>query len=312
MDDEGLAPVVAVMLILAIVVTLLSVWNATFLPSLKEQAEIEHISEVEQSFLAFGSDLEAAASLKQAVSLKRRIPLGGGDILLNTLKSSGTLWVREEKDWLYNLTFGTSPPVTARMVNISYHPINNFWQNQGYRWRYGYVNVTKNGWETPLEVTTMARLRCDFANDTGGLPFTLVDIEGRGSAQMVLTTCGNTTQIESNAYNCTDIIVSVVNITPGDSDFVSGSGVGTLALTTTVVSSPATSSDYLMVTANPSLPLPYDAKITGHFHDQCEALNRTFDNIAGVTQPAAHAVRLDLDEPVNVTVRMVSIEVEAY
>ena len=35
-NDEAIAPVVAVMLILVVIVTLLSIYNATYLPGLKQ------------------------------------------------------------------------------------------------------------------------------------------------------------------------------------------------------------------------------------------------------------------------------------
>ena len=57
MKDDGVAPVIAVMLILAVAVTFLAVFNGIYIPSLKQSAEIDHIQNVEAAFLKFSSDI---------------------------------------------------------------------------------------------------------------------------------------------------------------------------------------------------------------------------------------------------------------
>ena len=96
MDDRAVSPVVAAMLLLAVLVTFLSAYNAVVIPSLKQQAEVEHLHAAEESFLAFGSDMTTAAALKQDIRLSKRIPLGGGGVILHPGRSGGTLRVIQD------------------------------------------------------------------------------------------------------------------------------------------------------------------------------------------------------------------------
>ena len=65
MKDDALAPVIAVMLILAAIVTFLSIYNAIYIPSMKESSEVEHLQNVESAFQHFSSDIDYAASSHQ-------------------------------------------------------------------------------------------------------------------------------------------------------------------------------------------------------------------------------------------------------
>ena len=170
MRDDAIAPVIAVMLILAAIVTFYSIWNAIYVPAVKESAEVDHLHNVETSFVHFSSDLYFAASSRQDhLSFSEPVQLGGGDTLVNELKSSGALQVAPEDNPVYNLTFfnESGTPIytnNGTLVSFSYEPVSNFWQDQGYTWQYGYLNVTKNSGtlSTPLNYLTMA----DVENDT--------------------------------------------------------------------------------------------------------------------------------------------------
>ncbi len=97
MKEDALAPVIAVMLILAAIVTFLSIWNAIYVPSMKESAEIEHLHNVEESLEKFSSDIDYAASSHQNnLVFSEPDQLGGGDFMFNLLKSSGTLNVQNK------------------------------------------------------------------------------------------------------------------------------------------------------------------------------------------------------------------------
>jgi len=156
--DDALAPVIAVMLILAIGVTVFAVYTSTYLPGLKQQAEVEHLKDVESGFLRFSSDIDnAIASGKPNITYSEQIPLGGGDILVNSMKSSGTIRIQNET--LGNITVtgsinnGTpwSSPIQLNSVNYLFAPSGNFWVDQGYIWKRGYVTVTKGSRSTPLQ-----------------------------------------------------------------------------------------------------------------------------------------------------------------
>ena len=151
MKDDALAPVIAVMLILAAIVTFFSIYNTIYIPSMKESSEVEHLQNVESAFQHFTSDIDYAASSHQDhLTFSEPVQLGGGDITFNLLKSSGTLNVQDETNPIYTLSLtdrmGTPVAfVNGTMVNFSYEPTSNFWQDQGYQWQHGYINVTKDG-----------------------------------------------------------------------------------------------------------------------------------------------------------------------
>jgi len=241
MSDDAVAPVIAVMLILAIAVTFFAAWNAYYVPSMKAQSEISHIKDVETGFLKFSSDIETAASLtsrKKTLKLSEPIPLGGGEFTFDPVKSGGELkiWNASPLDtsstgyFRLNLTNNTPEgPVTPfpgimqnfSLVKFSYTPVNNFWQDQGYGWSYGNVFVlnTERNLSTPLQ---FAR----WSDVTYGLAESLVDIEPVRSV--------STTEIPANK-NCSSITIRVVDITPDSRHSqISGNGNGMLVLESTV------------------------------------------------------------------------------
>ncbi|MGA9085393.1 MAG: hypothetical protein ACLQMU_12220 [Methanoregula sp.] len=228
MRDDALAPVIAVMLILAAIVTFLSIWNAVYVPAMKQSGEVGHLQNVESAFQHFSADIDYAVSSHQDhISFSEPVQLGGGDIMVNLLKSSGTLSVQDENIPIYtlNLTDGTGTPVAlvnGTMVNFSYEPTNNFWQDQGYRWQDGYINVTKYGiLSTPLGYYTMTDVENNF--NTSGSPL-MTFAESFGSVNYIIN--------QSSGGNCSSLDLWATNISSSpDRTFVSSNGFGTLRLT---------------------------------------------------------------------------------
>lgn len=206
MDDDAVSPVIAVMLILALVITFFSLFNATVIPQMKEEAEVEHLQQVEGAFLQFASDIETAIALKRNMSLSERIQLGGGDILLNTVRSGGSLTVQQESPIL-DLSWDGGEPLSTGMVTLSYHPVSNFWLDQGYSWQYGDVHVTRGNDRTTsvlhCTVEDMERARESFVQS-------LVTIEND-------TTTGH-------------YIIVLGQLIPGDRIYASGNGYASLQL----------------------------------------------------------------------------------
>lgn len=212
-NDEAIAPIIAVMLILAVVVTLLSVYNATYLPGLKQSAEVQHLHDVEEGVLKFGSSLEEAASLKRNITLSQQIPLGGGDILLNSMKSGGSLHVQQESEPYLSIKNNGVKIYDLTLVNFSYWTVNNFWVDQGYTWQYGYLNVSRSpqtGYGTPLQHATMD----DVSKDIVSFGQTLIYDTG-------------TNEDGSN------VTIEAVNFLPDKDSFSSGNGIGKLKLNAT-------------------------------------------------------------------------------
>ena len=238
MKEDAVAPVVAAMLILAVIVTFFAAWNAYFVPSMKEQSEITHIGEVETGFLKFSSDLETAASLKKKTRFSEPVPLGGGDFTFDPVKSGGVLRVQgEDKGYLRVDIVNDSivrPSGTLRMVNFSYQPVNNFWQDQGYSWSFGNVNVTKGSLSTPLQYASMDEVPY-------GITGTLFDI--------------GTTPWVNDSRACSLVEIQVVNITPDRGHpMASGNGNAQLALESSVVSQGYPNTTQMNVTLYRHLP----------------------------------------------------------
>jgi hypothetical protein len=281
MSEDAVAPVVAAMLIFAIGVTFFAAWNAYYVPSMKAQSEVTHLRDVETGFLRFSSDIGTAASLKRNMQLSEPIPLGGGDFTFDAVKSGGLLRVQNETDGYLRISIinGTSPATTSnilRFANYSYQPVNNFWQDQGYVWSYGYVNVTKGPLTTPLQSTGMDDVDYGltgalFGLDTGSWP--------------------------EDPAQCSQITVYSVNITPAAGDTVaSGNGNGLLVLESTIMSQQFTNVTNLNISVNRYLP--------GGFQN---ALWNTVNQSAnGMTCGNVHVIFPSLSDPSsNQTIQLV-------
>jgi hypothetical protein len=156
MKDEAVSPVVAFMLLLMVVVSFISLLNAYYIPSLKQQAEIDHLHQVHQSFLSISSDVDKLLSFGNEGMVKERIQLGGGDVLFSPLRSSGTVQVSDEgriASLIVNNSSGIPFFFNCSLISLSYHPVSNFWINQGYQWKSGIVTITKGKRTTWIDYT---------------------------------------------------------------------------------------------------------------------------------------------------------------
>ncbi|MFA7562160.1 MAG: hypothetical protein WCY70_01830 [Methanoculleus sp.] len=295
MDDRAVAPVVAAMLLLAVLVMFLSTYNAVVIPSLKQQAEVEHLQVVEESFLAFGSDMTTAAALKQDMHLSKRIPLGGGDMILDPVRSGGTLRVGGEET-LASVTLNEMT-YDCNLMNFSYTPNGNFWRNQGYAWQYGYTNVTgAGGIQTPLEYADMDEVSKMLAEESS-FAKSLIEIEHEGTEDI-----------------CTDIMITLVTFEPGEHYFTSGSGVATLSLDVSVEEEMIVSPNSIEIAFNKNLPVPLNTSLW----QKCnERLNKIADDYNNIEDPVLDDVDWDQvtltfngDAP-DVMLRQVTVVVSA-
>lgn len=151
MKDEAVSPVVAFMLLLMVVVSFISVLNAYYIPSLKQQAEIEHLHNVEQSFLKISSDILQVLTFRQNMTMTESIQLGGGDVYFSPIKSSGYLEVNTTvlDQCLANIAIKINDkPIndlysTINQTKIIFRPVGNFWINQSYEWKDGIISIRK-------------------------------------------------------------------------------------------------------------------------------------------------------------------------
>lgn len=250
MNDQALSTVIAAMLVLGIAVTVYAVYTAEYLPAMKQQAEVEHLQKVQESMVRFGSALENAVSLKRTMVITEPVILGGGDILLHSSRSAGTIRVEEEIPPVMTISV-SSPTINESynltMVNFSYWPIDNFWIDQGYRWQFGFINVSHvsgDRWydEVPLHYPTMDQVQ-EMVNNSS-LAKTLVDVQPYHSGQV-------------------DFVVYAVTMIPGQShDFVSGNGIATLEINATVISKPYTGANVTFSIGDTHFKKPLSDKIS--------------------------------------------------
>ncbi len=304
MDDRAVSPVVAAMLLLAVLVTFLSAYNAVVIPpSLKQQAEVEHLHAVEESFLAFGSDMTAAAALKQDMRLSKRIPpLGGGDMILDPVRSGGDApgprgpgrpgCERDpERDDLLLQHDGGSPTPPRSATS-------------------GVTRGMPGSTATPTSPTESSRRRSNtriwrkFARQRrprGGSP-------DRSS--------GSSTRAQGG--NCTGVRISLVTFEPGgDDNLASGNGIGTLSLDATVEDMPinlTADPEIGGVAVNTALPVPLNASLWENCNAAFHAMNETYNNVKDCTSSSEDGLVTltfaDGQAP-GVTLRLVRVVVSA-
>ncbi|MDD1703471.1 MAG: hypothetical protein LUQ31_10885 [Methanoregula sp.] len=289
MREDAVAPVIAAMLVLAVIVTFFAVWNASVIPAMKEQAEVSHLHDVEEGMLRFSSDIESAASAPSDMILSERLPLGGGDVLYSAARSGGALAVQDEGEYLGIRLYNGSSRAEWRgnLSNISYQPVGNFWLDQGYDWSRGYVNVTKGNESVPLEYPAMK-----------DVPYKIADVLFSASVRSYGTDPGT----------CSVIVIKSVNITPSKTGgSMSGNGIGTLALNS--MANPE--EPYYNITeiqVNTSLGVPLSPGFSQAMHDAVNtSLNKSLvsacSNIQYGGDPTNRTIMLRVVDPLsNITV----------
>jgi len=218
-NDEAVSTVIAMMLILGIIATVIAIYSATYLPGLKQQSEIEHSREVANAFVRFGSDIDYVISHKKTARFSEPFSLGGGDVLLSPVRSSGLVTITGQP--LVNVTViragGGEVTGNASLVNISYVPSFTTWEPQGYRWEYGFVVVTKGNVTVPQSSDYDTR---DEALAKRGDEFLKRFVE-----------------LDLNLSGASPgITITVVNLatSKGGKSFITGSGIATLEVDATV------------------------------------------------------------------------------
>ena len=150
--DDAVSPVIALMLILAILATCLAVYTTTYVPGLKQQDEITHSGDVKLVFMRFAADIENIVGQEKPALYTEVLELGGGDVALSPTKSSGTIEINTSKIGMYQIESGT--PQELNGIEVIYTPSFTAWENQGYTYKNGVVWITKDEKKTP------AALKC--------------------------------------------------------------------------------------------------------------------------------------------------------
>lgn len=268
-NENGVASVVALMLLLAVIVTFLSLYATTYLPALKQQSEIDQVTSVKEAFMRFDNDMEHVLSEKKDATYGETLRLGGGEILLNPEKSSGTLFVGPAAE-LYTVTVsGSDTPgsFSGSLVNVTYFPSYSFWEDQGYSWQYGYINVTKENRETPLSFATIHDVRERWIPGYAGK---FLEVSGM-----------------RNVTNSSDFDVSITVVSVGQSEvadqknMVSGNGAAVLRINSSVTTNTYDNSQGgLLVSMNVPDGI-MAAPISSAWTDACNTLESQMDSVAG-------------------------------
>lgn len=337
MKDEALAPVIAIMLLLAIIVTFYSLWNALVIPSMKQSSEVEHLQGVESAFQHFSSDIEKAVSLRQdRLVFSEPVQLGGGDIQFDAVRSSGSLYVKNESEPAYTLTLyrlddtGTVTILERKngtLANVSYEPQNNYWQDQGYRWQYGYLNITKyQTRQTPLHYYNMT----DVMHETGDIGNSSLAIfaQSFGSVDYSLNrtplrngtiNSDNSITYSTASYNCTSLDLFAVEITASpDRYFVSSNGMGTLGLISKVTRTPYYSVSAISLNGSNTDPATNafrNAILYGWNATLSDLSDNACNNSIIFDGWSSDGFSYHIDQsasPVNVSLNTISLEVSVY
>lgn len=217
MDDDALAPVIGVMLILAIGVTVFAVYTSTYLPGLKQQAEVGHIKEVESGFLRFSSDIDNAIAAgknmigvgrsNQSVIYSETIPLGGGDILVNSMKSGGVVRIQRSETPFLEITINDNTN-SSYLVKYSYIPTDNFWIDQGYLWEAGNVTVAQSKEGRTAMITENYNFPgslVDYRNISNTIYITMVNFTFEESSGSISGNGNAILKLNSTAVNLTPV-----------------------------------------------------------------------------------------------------------
>lgn len=203
-NDEGVSTVVSVMLILAILAICMATFSATYLPGLKQNAEIIHSEDVQEAFMRFSGDVDSVYALDRNVSFSETFKLGGGDILLSPSKSSGTVEIQNVS--LGTLHVGNNVTIPLTTVNVSYTPYLTIWKPQGYRYENGLVWVTLGSIETPASLNDFTSVYDDS--------FTEYMVE------LINATKDSLVEVDNN-----NVTITLTNLYADPSaDYVTGSG----------------------------------------------------------------------------------------
>ena len=149
--DDAVSPVIALMLILAILATCMAVYTTTYVPGLKQQDEITHTGEVKLAFMRFASDIDNVIAQGKPAVYTEVLELGGGDVPLSPTKSSGTIEINTSKIGTYTINGGSEEDLNG--IEVTYTPSFTAWEKQGYVYQNGVVWITKEEKKTPAQLT---------------------------------------------------------------------------------------------------------------------------------------------------------------
>lgn len=228
------------MLILSVIVIAFSVFVGIYLPQMKETSEMMHSEDVKSAILKFSSDMDSVYSRGQAGTYSEVFSLGGGDILLSSSKSAGTVEIGDEEFAEIRIPYtkktviqssGTTNetpedgviPLTT--VKVSYTPVLPYWEEQGYWYEKGVVWVQKGDVSIPVSSALRSVGEGDEQmKQTAASWLQMMNpryLTENKSVTVTTDSSGNVTKEEKTQYIYT---MTLVNVSADGHSFLSGSG----------------------------------------------------------------------------------------
>ena len=153
--DDGLSEVVGFVLILAVIVVALSLYQVYGVPAAGREAEIAHMNQVKDRFVDYKIGLDSLwLNERNGVLLSTAFDLGtgagatgGGVFALPILSPAGSGGTVAVKSAGANLTIAPEggSPVTIPLGSLSYTSSNRYWVDQTWTYQMGAVFLTQEG-----------------------------------------------------------------------------------------------------------------------------------------------------------------------
>jgi len=156
--DDGLSEVVGFVLVLAVIVVALSLYQVYGVPAAGRENEIAHMNQVKDRFVDYKISLDSlwvndrsGVLLSTAFDLGTGAPAtGGGGFVLPILTPAGSGGRVSVKEDGANLTIEAEgrDPVTIPLGNLTYRSSNNYWVDQTWTYQMGAIFLSQDGGTT--------------------------------------------------------------------------------------------------------------------------------------------------------------------
>ncbi|MHC1588516.1 MAG: DUF7289 family protein [Methermicoccaceae archaeon] len=141
-DERAVSTVVGAMLMLAVLMTMLSVLYSYYVPEWKAGLEYEHLSDVQMQFLELKSTLDSHLSMESGITTTSPIALGGGGLtFLSPMRSGGGVMIKPENGSVVIVANSTVYSTTTG--TITYRSSNSFWLDQSFTYDNSAVLMTQ-------------------------------------------------------------------------------------------------------------------------------------------------------------------------
>ena len=156
--DDGLSEVVGFVLVLAVIVVALSLYQVYGVPAAGRENEIAHMNHVKDRFVDYKISLDSlwvndrsGVLLSTAFDLGTGAPAtGGGGFVLPILTPAGSGGAVSVMGGGANLTIEAEgrDPVTIPLGNLTYRSSNNYWVDQTWTYQMGAIFLSQDGGTT--------------------------------------------------------------------------------------------------------------------------------------------------------------------